>query len=439
MEEPQLNVGVFSSDKINIKFCQEYYIKNLGSTFFGRYAAKINNSKIEVKDSGDNIVCIGSEVHFTASNKEINFFEIEDVLIGINFHWEKQETQKFSGELKLIIEDDKIRAINIVNIEDYLLSVISSEMNANAAKEYLKSHAIISRSWVLSRIASENQKEMNFIETEFKRIKWYGREEHTNYDVCADDHCQRYQGITRASTFAVKEAIEQTRGVVLYSNNAICDARFSKCCGGVSEDFENVWEDEKIEYLSAIIDSEDKTLALNLRNEDDAREWITKETDSFCNVKDKALLSKVLNDYDYDTSNFYRWRVDYTQEDLSRLILERSGIDFGEIKEINSIKRGSSGRIYELEIKGTKLSFTFGKELEIRKVLSKSHLYSSAFVVDYKDIKNGIPSSFSLFGAGWGHGVGLCQIGAASMVEKGYKHEEVLKHYFKGAELKKIY
>jgi SpoIID/LytB domain protein len=439
MEEPKLKIGVCSSREIKIKLLNEYFIKNLGTTLFGRYRVLINNAKIELIDSGDNIICIADDIILSASSKKQEFFEIEDVTIGINFHWEQQETQRFNGDLKLIIENNEIRVINEINIEAYLLSVISSEMNASADEEYLKSHAIISRSWVLSRIAAENQKEMNFIDTDDKRIRWYGREEHTNYDVCADDHCQRYQGLTRACTEAVKGAIYKTKGIVLYSNDAICDARFSKCCGGVSEDFENVWEDEKIEYLSAIVDAKDQTLNLDLTQENDAREWILGEADSFCNLKDKALLSKILNDYDYETSNFYRWKVEYSQEELSNLLFERSGIDFGDIKEINPIKRGRSARIYELEIVGSKRSFTFGKELEIRKVLSTSHLYSSAFVIDYSHVKNEIPSKFSILGAGWGHGVGLCQIGAASMIDKGYTHEEVLKHYFKGAELKKIY
>lgn len=439
MEEPQLKVGICAAKNISINLLNEYYIKNIGTTLFGRYFLRFNNDSVELLDSGDNLIYKGEEISFHPSIKKENTFEIEDVIIGINFHWEKKERQKFNGNIKFIIENDSLRAINTVKIEDYLLSVISSEMNATAPVEYLKSHAIISRSWVLSRIASENQKDMHFIENDEKRIKWYGREEHINFDVCADDHCQRYQGITRACTSAVKDAIDETRGIVLYSNNAICDARFSKCCGGVSENFENVWEDEKIEYLSTIIDSEDQSTVLDLRKEDDARKWITYESDSFCNVKDKTLLSKILNDYDYSTSNFYRWEIEYSQEELSNLLLERSGIDFGEIKRIIPLKRGASGRIYELQVDGTKKTFIFGKELEIRKVLSKSHLYSSAFIVDYKKIKRDIPQVFIFKGSGWGHGVGLCQIGAASMIDKGYNHEEVLKHYFNKSELKRIY
>ncbi|MGB5988470.1 MAG: SpoIID/LytB domain-containing protein [Marinifilaceae bacterium] len=439
MEDPQLKIGICAAQIISINLLNEYYIKNIGTTLFGKYSLTINNKSIELIDSGNNIIHKSNEISFHPSIKERNIFEIEDVTIGINFHWEKKEKQKFNGNLKFIIEKDNIRAINTVKIEDYLFSVISSEMNANAPTEYLKSHAIISRSWVLSRIAAENQKDMDFIDNNEKRIKWYGREEHINFDVCADDHCQRYQGITRACTEAVKEAIKETKGIVLYKDNNICDARFSKCCGGVSEDFENVWENEKISYLSTIIDSENKDLTLDLKKEEDAREWITSETDSFCNVKDKHLLSRILNDYDYSTSNFYRWEIEYSQEELSNLLLDNSNIDFGEIKKITALKRGVSGRIYELEIEGSKKTFTFGKELEIRKVLSKSHLYSSAFIVDYKKVKKGIPGKFILKGSGWGHGVGLCQIGAAAMVYKGYSHEKVLKHYFKGTELKKIY
>ena len=437
MEEPKLKVGICKAKEISINLLDEYFIKGIGKVLYGRYKIIKHNNNVSVIDSGNNPIHTDTELILVPSKKNKNTFEIIDVTIGINFHWEQKETQRFCGHLQLVSEEEEVRVINHVDIEDYLLSVISSEMNASASEEYLKAHAIISRSWVLSRIDAENQEEFDFIDDNNKRIKWYGREEHTNFDVCADDHCQRYQGISRACTSTVKDAIKQTTGIVLYSDNKICDARFSKCCGGVSEDFENVWEDKKVSYLSAIIDSPKDSIQYDLTTEEGAKEWISKDIDAFCNVKDKKLLSTILNDYDFETSNFYRWKEEYTQEELSNLIKERSGIDFGLIKELKPLKRGRSGRIFELEIVGTKRSFIFGKELEIRKVLSESHLYSSAFFVETKGDE--IPSHFQLIGAGWGHGVGLCQIGAAAMIDKGYNHEEVLKHYFLDSELKKIY
>jgi len=439
MEEPKIKVGICLGTKITINLLNEYYIKNIGILLYGRYNALISNDIITIFDSGDNVIYSNKEISILPSKQDKNTFEIEDVTIGIDFHWEKKENQRFCGDLDLIIEDNNVSAINNVKIEKYLVSVISSEMNANASEEYLKTHAIISRSWVLSRIDADKQKKFNFEDTDTKRIKWYGREEHSNFDVCADDHCQRYQGITRASTNNVINAIEATKGTVLYSNNEICDARFSKCCGGVSEDFENVWEDEKVEYLTAIKDSASNQIKIDLTNEEKAKEWIKTTPDAFCNITDSNLLSTVLNDYDVTTTNFYRWHICYSQKEISEIIKERSGIDFGQVIKLTPLKRGRSGRIYELEVVGTKKTYIFGKELEIRKVLSKSHLYSSAFVIEYGEYDNNIPNQINIYGAGWGHGVGLCQIGAVKMIEEGYNHEKVLKHYFKGAELKKIY
>jgi stage II sporulation protein D len=274
-----------------------------------------------------------------------------------------------------------------------------------------------------------------------KRIKWYERDAHTHFDVCADDHCQRYQGITRASTNAVVKAIEATRGEVLWADGEICDARFSKSCGGASETFENCWAPEHYSYLTKVIDNpvEPEGFELDLTLEANAERWIRLSPEAFCNTTDKKVLAQVLNNYDQETTDFYRWKVEYTQAEISELLARRSGIDFGEIVDMIPVKRGESARLIELKIVGTKQTITVGKELEIRKWLSNSHLYSSAFVVDKLDIKNGIPEKFVLTGAGWGHGVGLCQIGAAVMGEKGYLYNEILLHYFKGAELKRIY
>ncbi|MCH4895400.1 SpoIID/LytB domain-containing protein [Marinilabiliaceae bacterium JC040] len=437
--ETKLKIGIVKAKEIELTFINEYFAKVTGAQFYGSYSIQVVDNLINVFNQHLELVYSDKEIILKPSSKNADIFEIENVEIGINFHWSQKETQRFNGSIKLIIDGDEVQLINIIYVEDYLLSVISSEMNSNSPIEYLKTHAIISRSWVLSRINAKNDRIQNFIENDSKRIKWYGREEHVNFDVCADDHCQRYQGISRIASANVAKAVDETRGIVLMQDGKICDARFSKCCGGVSEDFENVWEDEKIEYLSMVVDSEDKSIDLDLRKEEDAIKWIENKYDSFCNVSDTDLLETVLNNYDQETNDFYRWTVEYSQEEISSLIKERSGIDLGNIISLNPIKRGRSGRIYELEIVGSKRSFIFGKELEIRKVLSESHLYSSAFFTEYKDIIDDLPHKFIIHGAGWGHGVGLCQIGAANMVEKSYNHEEILSHYFKGSTLKSIY
>jgi len=374
-------------------------------------------------------------------------FELNDVTIGIKFHWERKEDQQFKGSLKIIGENEKLTAINILPLEDYLVSVISSEMSATSSLELLKAHAITSRSWLLAQIAKGKELQHSgktyqpISETTEEYIRWYDREDHLNFDVCADDHCQRYQGITRQSTPLVEQAIAETCGMLLMDGENICDARFSKCCGGITETFENVWEPEVHPYLQSIVDnpalSED--FEADLSNEEAAEKWIRNAPEAFCNTHDKEVLSQVLNDYDQETKDFYRWKMVYQQADLAELIARKSGNDFGTIIDLIPIERGKSGRLKKLKIVGSKLTLIIGKELEIRKTLSESHLYSSAFVIDKQNISNGIPGEFTLTGAGWGHGVGLCQIGAAMMSTKGYKYDEILMHYFRGASISKEY
>jgi len=414
--------------------------------------AYTGKQKVEYKD-GQVFFCGESvaEIIFEPA-AEAASFDLIDVVIGINFHWERKENQRFKGALKLIVENEQLTAINHISIENYLTSVISSEMSATASDQLLKAHAVISRSWLLHPMQESRAKNQEpRPKTEFKTVncqlltvnytKWYERDAHTHFDVCADDHCQRYQGITRASTAAVEKAIEATRGEVLMFEDKICDARFSKSCGGASETFENCWAPEHYPYLTKVIDNptDPEGFELDLTVEENAEKWIRQSPEAFCNTTDKKVLAQVLNNYDQETTDFYRWKVNYSQAELSELLARRSGIDFGEIIDLIPVKRGESGRIIELNIVGTKRSIIVGKELEIRKWLSNSHLYSSAFVVDKTDLSNGIPQHFTLTGAGWGHGVGLCQIGAAVMGEKGYPYNEILLHYFRGAELKKIY
>lgn len=371
-------------------------------------------------------------------------FEVDDVVIGVNFHWERKERQRFIRSLKIIVEGDSLTLINLISLEDYLKSVISSEMSATAGREFLMAHAVISRSWLIAQIRKSRSGSAGpcpCTVTEDEIVKWYDREDHLNFDVCADDHCQRYQGVTRQTTPAVDEAIDATRGLVLVDENgAVCDARFSKCCGGVFEEFENCWEPVHHSYLEARLDDADEDHFPDLRVEENARKWILGRPAAYCNTSDPDILGQVLNNYDRETHDFYRWRVDYTQARLAGLIRERSGVDFGGIVALEPVERGTSGRIVRLRIVGTKRTMIIGKELEIRRTLSQSHLYSSAFVVEASPADaTGLPAAFTLHGAGWGHGVGLCQIGAALMGARGMTCRDILAHYFPGAILSKAY
>lgn len=430
--EPIVSVGILSHQKITFILNGEYLYQ--GQFLTGENIISWRDSKIAWNGK------YYDELYFEPKN-ENSSFTLKDVTIGVNFHWERKEDQVFQGALKLVVENDTITAINLIKVEDYLTSVISSEMSATASLELLKAHAVISRSWLLAQIeknkeiVTENKDYKAFTETQTELIRWYDREDHTSFDVCADDHCQRYQGITRASTNinTVKQAISETYGEVLKSEDKICDARFSKCCGGVVEEFQNCWEDIKFPYLVKLRDSINPKDFPDLTIESESIKWIQARPDAFCNTQDKKILGQVLNNYDQETTDFYRWSITYSQEELSALVFLRSGIDFGLIEELIPIERGTSGRLIKLKIIGSKKTLIVGKELEIRRILSNSHLYSSAFIVDKKDKK------FTLTGAGWGHGVGLCQIGAAVMGEEGYPYNEILLHYYVDATIEKLY
>ena len=430
-----------------------YTRKEIRAVFHGEY--KHGEELI----SGEKEIC---EAGWYIPMSEDCSFSLMDVTIGIDFHWERNENQTFKGCLEVMkAKNGELTAVNVLDIEDYLQSVISSEMSATSHMELLKAHAVISRSWALCKI-QRSLKGSAFAcqESEGKRICWYGSEPHEGFDVCADDHCQRYQGLRAKDHKNAIKAVQETKGLILaYKENPtpnsslltpnseyeICDARFYKCCGGVTEEFETCWEDTHFDYLVKVEDNDAPSSVtepvevpegnanralrqaqgpMNLTTEEGARKWIMSNPDAFCNTNDKKILNQVLNDYDQETIDFYRWKVSYSAQELSELILKKSGIDFGKIIDIIPMKRGVSGRIYELKIVGENKSIIIGKELEIRKWLSNSHLYSSAFVIE----KEG--ETFTLYGAGWGHGVGLCQIGAAVMAEKGYTYKEILAHYY---------
>ena len=443
MNEPHLSIGIMYEPEIIFRLNETYLLAPNGVPYEGIQKVNYRGGKIWLNDE------MADEDHlfFQPVRYREASFELNDVTIGIKFHWERKEDQQFKGSLKIIIEDEKLTAINILPLEDYLVSVISSEMNATSSLELLKAHAITSRSWLLAQIKKAKERKtsdnefQSVTETPEEIIRWYDREDHLNFDVCADDHCQRYQGITRQSTSIVEQAITETRGMLLMNDETICDARYSKSCGGMTETFENVWEPEIHPYLQSIVDNPflPDGYDANLTDEEAAERWIRNSPDAFCNTYDKAVLKEVLNDYDQETKDFYRWKITYQQADLAELIARKSGKDFGAIVDLVPVERGQSGRLTKLKIVGSKLTLTIGKELEIRKTLSESHLYSSAFVVDKQNIKDNIPGEFILTGAGWGHGVGLCQIGAAMMGAKGFKYEEILMHYFRGASIVKKY
>jgi len=444
-KEPLINVGILTGKKIRFELYGDFKVSGFENTFYGVFEAKVQNGFIVCKKDSSKLE-ISNEITFEPLNPVMDSFIIRDVIIGKDFHWQRKEKQRFNHSLKLLKDGNKITVINILPLESYIVSVISSEMSAKSSLQFLKALAIVSRSWILAQLArpkraADKENYKSSFESEGEVIRWYGCGEHQNYDVCADDHCQRFQGITRITTESVRDAVYQTRGIVLLSNGEICDTRYSKACGGITEDFENVWEPVKHPYLTSVIDYkyEPENFNLDFSNEQNAHKWIKGNPKAFCNTDDLKILSEVLTDFDRETIDFYRWRVEYRQEEVAGIIREKSGIDFGEILDLVPIERGSSARLIKLKIVGTNNSLVIGKELEIRKILSPTHLYSSAIVIDKETGKRKIPEKFIIYGAGWGHGVGLCQIGAAVMSEHGHLFDEILLHYFKNAIIKKIY
>ena len=436
-EEPIVSVGIVSASKLCFSLNAPYTV--CGSQHCGKQVVELSESRILWENT------LYDELLFEPTDAQSSF-TLEDVTIGVNFHWERKEAQTFLGKLRFIVEDNNICAINELPVETYLTSVISSEMRATSSLELLKAHAVISRSWLLAQMEqrkAENnnvEKQPSFFKTNEEIVRWYDREDHKRFDVCADDHCQRYQGITKAANKHVVEAIQQTAGEILTSHGEICDARYSKCCGGAVEEFQYCWENIKKPYLQALPDTLPDTIPLpDLTDETVARQWILSSPDAFCNTTDQKVLSQVLNDFDQETKDFYRWSQTYSQAEVKQLLEEKLEVQFGDIIDLIPLSRGKSGRIYRLKIVGKERTLIIGKELEIRRALSKSHLYSSAFIVEKADIKDGVPQKFIIKGAGWGHGVGLCQIGAAMMGKQGYRYEEILLHYYKGAEITKAY
>ncbi|MGZ3597775.1 MAG: SpoIID/LytB domain-containing protein [Syntrophales bacterium] len=441
-EEPTLKVGILQGYREVAGRLNGPFSINDDRDLSGRFSARVRDGRIIFADAAGKEVIHAEEVCCTPLDNST--FTLMDVTIGVDFHWERKQEQTFRGELRLILDENgKLTAVNRIPLEDYLASVVSSEMNAEAALEFLKAHAIASRSWLMSMLETEgdarhagNASPGPVPQTK-EFIRYYHRVDHKLFDVCADDHCQRYQGITGLISENAREAVERTRGLFLVYDSQICDARYHKACGGITDNSANTWANVTVPYLTSVSDS---VMPYDpIRTEAEARQWILAHPEAYCNANDKNTLRRILPSFDQETTDFFRWKVTYTRAELEEIIREKSGMDFGNLLRLTPMERGPSGRIVRLQIAGSKITLTIGKELEIRRWLSRSHLYSSAFVVDVKTDSSGLPVSFILQGAGWGHGVGLCQIGAAVMALKGFTAESILKHYFRGAELRKLY
>jgi SpoIID/LytB domain protein len=439
MEEPKIKVGICDGyPEIRGRLNGAY--RAGGASFTGEFSVCPSEGRLVLCGAFNREILRAPEIRLAAENG--GTFTLHGVTIGVRFHWERREEETFPGNL-LLLSDGKqgVIAINEISVEDYLTSVVSSEMSGEAPLEFLKAHAIASRSWLVAMLgrgrAGKSSRRETVIRREGEIIRWYDREDHELFDVCADDHCQRYQGITGRSSGEAARAVRETRGVFLVQDGKICDARYHKSCGGLTESFATCWEDQEVPYLSHVSDAASPHAPI--RTEGDAERWILSCPDVYCRTNDRELLKRILPAYDQETADFFRWQVSYAREELERILLDKSGIDFGTLRGLVPLVRGPSGRIRLLRIEGSKATLAVGKELEIRRWLSPSHLYSSAFIVSTTRDPSGAPSRFTLHGAGWGHGVGLCQIGAAVMAARGFSVEEILRHYFRGTALVKRY
>ena len=442
--EPRLRVGILAGDDLHFALEGDFRTRGGNGAPAGEYRAQLKGDGIVVESPAGTFAVQG-ELSFDPADQQSSFV-IRDVPIGVQFHWHQRQDQRFGGALALQMTEGTLTAVNHIPLELYLKSVISSEMSATGSISMLKAHAVTSRSWLLAQLARSGRlksgagHESGWIDNPSERLRWYDREDHRHFDVCADDHCQRYQGLTASSPGTVEQAVNGTRGLVLTSNGAVCDARFSKACGGITEAFENVWEPAPQPYLVPVRDCGGSGEPFpNLRDEQEAGAWIRSKPVSYCDATDPGTVGQVLVSYDRATVDFYRWRVEYGQDELASIVERKTGLEFGAIRSLTPVERGPSGRLIRLRIVGTKRTWVVGKELEIRRTLSATHLYSAAFIVESVGGVHGIPDRFILSGAGWGHGVGLCQIGAAVMGERGYSFEQILGHYFRGAEITRLY
>jgi len=446
--QPNITVGIMDRRReVAGRLDGDFFGEGCGPVS-GRFSARVTGGEIALMDHTYREICRSPSIGLRASEDALprQAFTLFHVTIGDRFHWEREEDQAFRGHLILQTSgSETMAAINEVPLEDYLESVIASEMNDAAPLEFLKAHAILSRSWLLAALGRKKSPRQPVRSAEGTRvgrtdeetIRWYDREDHDLFDVCADDHCQRYQGITRIASGQAGEAVRRTCGRVMTYRGEVCDARYSKACGGITEEFDTAWDDRRVPYLASVSDA--AVPHPTVETEAESSRWILSEPEAYCSTGDESLLEKILPGFDRETKGFFRWKAEYPRKELEEILYEKSGLDFGVLKEIVPLRRGPSGRIFRLRIVGSKRSVIVGKELEIRRWLSRSHLYSSAFVVTVEHDLRGEPERFVFQGAGWGHGVGLCQIGAAVMAARGLSAEEILGHYFRGIEIRKIY
>ncbi len=440
--EPTISIGIYEGRSVATGILKGLFSINGGALLDGEFRIEVASGQLVMTDARGKEIAHGREVSCAPISN--GMFTLRDVTIGVKFHWERKEDQTFEGKLRFLRrEDGMITAINEIPVEAYLKSVISSEMSAEAPLELLRAHAITSRSWLVAML--ERQKKFRNVDKPSRRsfesgdeiIRWYDREDHRDFEVCADDHCQRYQGLSKIISAAAAQAVDATRGVFLIYGDEICDARFSKSCGGISESFENAWEDVVVPYLQPVSDA--PVQHPHIMSESQAEQWMLSAPKAYCNTNDANILRQILPSFDQETADFFRWTMRYERKALEEILATKSGMNFGTLLDLVPVQRGPSGRIIKLKIVGSEKTVVVGKELEIRRWLSKSHLYSSAFTVRTERDEKGIPLRFILHGAGWGHGVGLCQIGAAVMATKGFKAEEIVNHYFRNAELRKLY
>ncbi|HLZ20228.1 MAG TPA: SpoIID/LytB domain-containing protein [Smithellaceae bacterium] len=436
--EPKIKVAILQKSPEAALVLHGVYCLAGGRTASGSFTARAGGGGMTLLNDAGQIIARGNELTLTPDDPSKNFFTLQNVRIGIDFHWDRLQTLSFRGGLMIKINDDEtFSLLNLIGLEDYLASVISSEMSAEAPLEFLKAQAITARSWLVAMLEKKKSPRAAQLRTDDEIAVWQDVNDHEGFDVCADDHCQRYQGITKIISENVARAIDATSGEFLVSGDRICDARYYKCCGGRTEEFRSAWEDVSYPYLSSIADAAE--IHPPIASEEDATLWLDSHPAAYCNTSDKDILKRILPAFDLETLHFYRWRVEYEKEELRQILLKKSGIDFGNLQHFLPVERGPSGRISKLKIIGSKRTVVVGKELEIRRWLSDTHLLSSAFIVAVEHDPAGNIKRFIFHGGGWGHGVGLCQIGAAVMATQGFQAREILAHYFTGAAIQKLY
>lgn len=360
---------------------------------------------------------LGSTVRIVLdTNNTSSHITVSNIMIGIQFHWQKHEDLDYRGIIEVGFNNQgKLVVINEIDLENYLVSVNSSEMTSDCPIGLLESQTVVARNTVLATMGKHHY--------------------NTNFHLCSDDHCQCYHGKKREQQVS-RQAVENTWGRILLHGDEICDARYSKICGGIMEDYRYVWENRDIPYMVSGIDS-DEEINYPANTEETAKELIDTSLPAYCNTDLHKLPENLANLY--STQNLFRWEVTYPREELESLISEKTGKDIGELQDIIPLERGDSGRLIYINLVGSDKTLKIGKELEIRRVLSKSHLYSSCFYVRKEMGTDGKVSRFILKGAGWGHGVGLCQVGATVMASKKIPYQKILEHYYKNTNLVSLY